>query len=150
MIMIKLLTLLIISILSLIALECEIGLSEEMKNIVQSNEILEKVKVGGPVEYDNIILEGDLDLEKANLYEGQMRLNESEEGISYPIETAKIIETPIIIRNSEIRGSVNSNNIIYKDFWLKLLSVCKGLDLPSLKPLPSINIGVELDEIDAE
>jgi len=39
----------------------------EPTRVVQAEEILKKIELGQPVEYDNVIVEGDLDLSRLNL-----------------------------------------------------------------------------------
>ena len=91
---------------------------DEPRPIVQASEILAKIERGEPVEYDGVIVEGDLDLsevdlpiesvvKKRNYYEGEICWSLARE--------AKIINSLISITNSEIRGDVYLSNAIFQE-----------------------------------
>lgn len=110
------LTLLTIAILPVIALAIESGASDNTRNVVQIGEILKKIEAGEPIEYDNIIVEGEFNLSNANLPTSQIRQDHFEEGLSYYLnEKAKIVRSPLRIEDSEIKGFVNLDNIIFEN-----------------------------------
>jgi hypothetical protein len=51
---------------------------ESEKKIIPASEILEKIQNGVPVEYDNVIIDGDLDLTKLNLKTQQVERTKHE------------------------------------------------------------------------
>lgn len=69
------------------------------RRVVQASEILDKIQKGEPVEYDGVIIEGDLDLSKLDL----------------PKENENfLVNSNIIIRKSRIKGDVIFANTIFK------------------------------------
>lgn len=67
--------------------------------MIKADEILEKIEDGKPVEYENIIIFGDLDLSRLDLPEGKNR--------------KKIIESIIKIEYSVIKGDVFFGRAIF-------------------------------------
>jgi len=91
-------------------------MADETRTVVPASEILEKIHRGDPVEYDNIIVEGDLDLTKLDLPEQQVERTQIEVDDLNLSKTAKIAVSPIKITTSEIRGFVRFNNcVLQKD-----------------------------------
>ena len=74
--------------------------ADEEREVVKAEEILAKIERGEPVEYENVIVEGDLDLSKAVLPKN---------------DSGKfLVASPIEIKNSEVRGKVNFNRAVFK------------------------------------
>jgi hypothetical protein len=78
---------------------------EEAKTVVSASEILDKIQNGQPVEYDNVIIEGDLDPSTLDLPTEQVKrtdcdyVEEVKRGLP---ETVKVVTSQIKITNSEI------------------------------------------------
>jgi len=83
--------------------------------VIQTSEILAKIEQGEPVRYDNVIVEGDLDISGLDLpTEHVDRTNYEIEYLGLADE-AKTVRSPISIKNSEIRCVVNLGNAIYQE-----------------------------------
>ena len=82
----------------------------EPTRVVQAEEILEKIELGQPVEYDNVIVVGDLNLSGLNLTRVPMQP-------LYPgsPDYGILVTSPIIIINSVIDGSVYMNGTVFQD-----------------------------------
>ena len=74
------------------------GTQDESLKVVLASEILSKIERGEPVEYNGVIIKGDLDLDYLNLDENH-----------------KIVNSLINITDSEIRGTLNFKNIIFQE-----------------------------------
>ena len=79
--------------------------------VIPAQEILDKIERGEPVEYDHVIVEGDLDL-------GKMELPRDEQEKPHRLvqelsENVTIGSAPVRINDSTIEGSVSSNNSIF-------------------------------------
>jgi len=89
--------------------------SSDQRPVIQASEILAKIERGEDVEYDGVIVEGDLDISGVELP------TEHVERTNYEIEylgladEAKMVKSPIRIKNSEIRCVVNLGNAIYQE-----------------------------------
>ena len=68
--------------------------------VVPADEILGKIERGEPVKYDNVIVEGDLDLTKLKLDKDEY--------------DKIVVNSTIKIKNSEIRGFVNSSQVSFR------------------------------------
>lgn len=104
----------IILILSLILITIvAVEGSEEKLKVVPANEILAKIQKGDPVEYNHVIIKGDLNLNQLNL--SNMHLNRSSNAFILGLsENVKIINSSIKIINSTLDGNITSlNNIFY-------------------------------------
>jgi len=77
-------------------------------NVVQAKDILENISLGLPVEYDNVIVEGDLDLSELELPTVALERDWFELYIGYP-DYEMLVYSPIRITNSIIKGFVNLN-----------------------------------------
>jgi uncharacterized protein YjbI with pentapeptide repeats len=71
------------------------------RRVVQASEILEKIQNGQDVEYDNIIVNGDLDLSRLNLP------RDANEKIA--------IDSEIRITKSQIHGIINFESAIFRE-----------------------------------
>ena len=83
--------------------------SSTQRPVIQASEILAKIERGEPVEYDGVIVEGDLDISELDLPTEHVDRTEPEfrSGLS---EVLKVVRSQITITNSEIRGKVNFSN----------------------------------------
>jgi len=84
--------------------------------VVKAEEILAKIERGKSIEYENVIVEGDLDLRTVALRTENtwttslLELGDEDDQI---IVKKKMASPPISIINSEIREIVNFGNIIF-------------------------------------
>ena len=92
-----------------------LGASDSRQQEVQASEILAKIERGEPVEYDNVVIAGDLDLSMVDLptrYVERTRDEVEHLGLD---ENAKLVVSSIKIKDSEIRGDVNFGNAIFQE-----------------------------------
>ena len=82
--------------------------SSDQRPVIQASEILAKIERGEDVEYDGVIVEGDLDISGLELPTVRVERTGDEKRIGLS-EERKVISSLIAITNSEIRGTVNSN-----------------------------------------
>ncbi|HII06743.1 MAG TPA: hypothetical protein HA349_05370 [Methanotrichaceae archaeon] len=87
--------------------------SSDQRPVIQASEILAKIERGEDVEYDGVIVEGDLDLSGLNLRTEHVDRTEYEKQIQLP-NKMKVINSKITITNSEIRGNVNFGNARFR------------------------------------
>lgn len=87
------------------------GLSDPTAKIINAEEIMEKIKMRIPIDYDDVIIVGDLNLSSLLLSSKHKERSEFEQEIRYLSTDVKLIESPISINGSEIRGSIYSDNI---------------------------------------
>jgi len=82
--------------------------------VVQASEILAKIKRGEAVRYDGVIIEGDLDLSELDLpiKHVERTWEDINDGLT---EAVKLVESSILIKDSEIRGDVNLRNIVFQN-----------------------------------
>jgi len=87
--------------------------SSDRRPVIPASEILAKIERGEDVEYDGVIVEGDLDISGLNLP------TEHIERMWYVIERlnlageAKTITSPISITNSEFQGAATFTNSVF-------------------------------------
>ncbi len=86
----------------------------EPTRVVQAEEILKNISLGQPVKYDNVIVEGDLDLSGLNLTRVPVKLTEDEANWGL-LEYEIVASSPIIISNSVINGIVNLNRTFFQN-----------------------------------
>jgi len=86
--------------------------ADEPKTTVLASVILERIKDGIPVECDDVIIEGDLDLSTLDLPKQQVERTEFEIKVLGLSEIVKAVASSIQITNSEIKGSVTFSNCI--------------------------------------
>jgi hypothetical protein len=87
---------------------------EEPSREIPSSEILDKIENGDKIDYDDVTINGDLDLSRISLPLTHITKSSFELGFPDLSENARIIESPIIIRNSKINGDINFNDTIFK------------------------------------
>jgi len=88
------------------------GASDHLK-VVPATEVLAKIQRGDPANYDNVIIKGDLNLNQLKLPKGHVKRSAYELNILGLSEDAKIITSPIEIRNATIDGNVNFNDTAF-------------------------------------
>jgi hypothetical protein len=88
---------------------------------VNASEILEKIEKGDPVEYDHVIVKGNLDLSQLSLPTKHIERT-PDEIESYELsENQTVVRSPIRINDSKIYGIVYLNNTLFlKPINLKL------------------------------
>jgi uncharacterized protein YjbI with pentapeptide repeats len=94
--------------------------ADDPRPIVPASEIQAKIERGEPVAYDGVIVVGDLDISGLDLPTKHVERTEYEIYILHLIEEAKVIESSIIIKNSEIRGTVSFSGSQFNgiaSFW---------------------------------
>jgi hypothetical protein len=91
------------------------GTDQPLKE-VPASEILDKVKNGLPVEYDHVIVRGNLDLSSLKglpiRHVDRTEIKENYNGVS---DDVKIVVSPIRIYNSIIDGTAYFDNIIFEN-----------------------------------
>ncbi|MCX6681053.1 MAG: pentapeptide repeat-containing protein [Methanothrix sp.] len=104
-----------ILVLSLIALLfLALAVQAEPSRVVQAEEILNKIELGEPVEYDGVTVVGDLDVSALNL--SVIRIKRTSLDAFFRLsEDAKIVASPIKIINSKINGELNLKDIILQN-----------------------------------
>jgi hypothetical protein len=103
------------ALLLLMAAGASCGATEDSRRVVQASEILAAIERGEPVEYDGVIVEGDLDLSGLNLPTEHVERDEFEIEYFSLTEEVRVVKSPINITNSEIRGNVTFGNTIFKE-----------------------------------
>jgi uncharacterized protein YjbI with pentapeptide repeats len=91
------------------------GMAEDpdKRRVVPASEILGKLQKGEPVEYYDVIIEGDLDLGKLDQPTHKERTElQKVFGLS---EEVKLIKSPIRINESEIKGLLDFKNAVFKE-----------------------------------
>ncbi len=85
---------------------------EDGMRVVPAQEILDKIERGEPVEYDHVIVKGDLDIGKLDLPKGRVERTPDEIlwGLS---ENVAVVSSPIRVNDSTIEGFVYFDTIIF-------------------------------------
>jgi hypothetical protein len=86
----------------------EPGANSNERKVIQAREILAKIERGEDVEYDGVIVEGDLDISELELPTEQVERKKVAESLGYR-GRCKVISSEIAITNSLIRNNVNFN-----------------------------------------
>ena len=84
------------------------------RRVIPASEILEKIERGEPVEYDGVIVEGDLDISGLNLPTEHVDITDFEKTL-WLSDELKLVSSQITITNSEIQGEVNFRNARFKE-----------------------------------
>jgi hypothetical protein len=102
------------------------------RRVVQASEILEKIQKGEPVECDNVIIEGDLNLSELDLPTQHIERTEAQKKWVFPNlvlpDEAKLVVSSIKITNTKIDGMLNFANIIIQQPFLLNGSQLSGND----------------------
>ena len=87
--------------------------SSDQRPVIQAREILDKIERGEDVEYDGVIVEGDLDISGLELLTEQVERTKHElrQGLSSEL---KVVQSEIAIINSDIRGRINFSNVHFQ------------------------------------
>jgi len=86
----------------------------EPTRVVQAEEILKKIELGQPVEYDNVIVEGDLDLSGLDLPRVPVKRTFIEKLLRLP-DYYTLVVSPIRLTNSVIRDSIDFNSTFFQN-----------------------------------
>ena len=85
----------------------------ETPSSITSDEVMAKIKLGLPVEYDNVVIKGNLTSERLGLTAKQI--------LSIPFEVrvpqsheSMLANSSIVIKNSIIDGRVDFNDTVFK------------------------------------
>jgi len=89
--------------------------ADDPRPIVPASEILAKIERGEPVEYNGVIVEGDLDLGEVDLPTKHVERTEMELNILKINNVSKLINSSIIIKNCEISDNVDLGNSIFQN-----------------------------------
>ncbi len=95
----------------LIAMESDT--SSDQRPVIQAREILAKIERGEDVEYDGVIVEGDLDISGLELPTEHVERTKHElrQGLSSEL---KVVQSKIAIINSDILDRINFSNVRFK------------------------------------
>lgn len=85
----------------------------DYREIVQASEILAKIQKGSPVQYDNAIVRGNLDLNQIALPEMRANRTVFETKILGLSQDANLIISPIEMRNVTFEGNTNFENAVF-------------------------------------
>ena len=109
----------LLSLLALVALLLSLAgttqaAPDDERRIVPAEDILGKIEKGEPVNYDNVIVVGDLNLSEVDLPTRHVERT-GEEILWWGLtEEAKTVKSPINITSSEIQGDVTFSNVIFQ------------------------------------
>jgi len=106
-------------------MKMETDTSSDQRPVVQASEILAKIERGEDVEYDGVIIEGDLDISGLDLLTERVRRtkHELQKGL---FEELKVISSEIKIINSEIQGVNFYNAYFQKNIFFSGAKFVKG------------------------
>lgn len=93
---------------------------EEGMRVVPVQEILDKIERGEPVEYDHVVVEGDLDLEKIKLPKRHLKRTRlgigSFSSFSLVLQgNPKLVSSSVLFSQAVFNGSLNFGNTIFID-----------------------------------
>jgi uncharacterized protein YjbI with pentapeptide repeats len=88
--------------------------SSDQRPVIQASEILAKIERGEDVEYDGVIVEGDLDISGLELPTEHVERTKWEVEVLGLIEDAKIVKSPITITNCQIMEPMNFGNAVFQ------------------------------------
>ncbi len=91
------------------------GIINGVPEHVNATDVLERIEKGLPVNLDNVIIDGDLDVSNLNLPIIAIERSYSETAWGGISENLWVISAPIRITNSVINGSVSFNNALFRD-----------------------------------
>ena len=86
----------------------------EPARVIQAEEILKKIEQGQPVEYDNVVVVGDLNLSGLDLSRVAVKQSNLEKSIGLP-DYGVVVTSPISISNSLIKGTLSLNKTVFQD-----------------------------------
>jgi hypothetical protein len=82
---------------------------------VPAKEILDKIKNGASVDYNDRIIAGNIDVSKLDLKEDIINRTKYEKEALFLKDNVSIVSSTIKITNSKIKGSINMSNVILKN-----------------------------------
>jgi uncharacterized protein YjbI with pentapeptide repeats len=87
----------------------------EPSRVVPAEEILKKIELGQPMEYDNCTIVGDLDISKLELPKVFVARTYGEKECFSLTEDAKLVVSPIEITDCLVLGSLNLNGTVLQE-----------------------------------
>ena len=84
----------------------------ESPSVVSADEVMAKIKLGLPVEYDNVVIKGNLTSERLGLTAEQILRIPFEVEMT-PSNEPMLANSSIVIKNSIIYGRVDFNNTVF-------------------------------------
>jgi hypothetical protein len=87
----------------------------EGMRVVSAQEILDKIERGEPVEYDHVIVEGDLDLSELDLPKRHVHRTRYEIEPFGLSESVMLVSSPIGVNDATINGDVSFGNMIFSN-----------------------------------
>ena len=105
----------LILVISLLAVDGTENSSENTLRMVLASEILAKIQMGEPVEYDHVIVKGDLDLSGLCLPVKHINRTIFEIEFIDLTETLNVIASPIKISDSVFDGFVSFGNAVFTE-----------------------------------
>ena len=81
---------------------------------IPASEILDKIRKGEPVNYDQVRITGELDLSKLDLPTEHVARTEYQIKTLKLPEESRVVSSPIKITNSKFKGNVNFSNNFFK------------------------------------
>lgn len=82
----------------------------EGMRVVPAQEILDKIERGEPVEYDHVIVEGDLDLRKVDLPKQRVNRTDFQIEVLALSQYVMLVSSSIRLYDSEINGNISFSN----------------------------------------
>ncbi|MDQ1260861.1 MAG: hypothetical protein QG575_42 [Euryarchaeota archaeon] len=89
--------------------------SDGLTTIIQAEEVLNKIRAHEAIDYDYVVINGDLNISNIDLPILLISRVGQENEVPFLSKNIKIIESHINIRNSEIKGTLNLDNILFLD-----------------------------------
>jgi hypothetical protein len=98
----------------------------EPTRVVQAEEIRKKIELGQPVEYDNVIVEGDLDLSGLNLTKMKVKREGIQSKDHWLPKNETLVSSPIAIINSKIFDVIDFKSTRFQEDILFSGTVFEG------------------------
>ncbi len=96
-------------------LSLSLAVQAEPSRVVPAEEILKKIELGQPVEYDGVTIVGDLDISKLQLPKVFVARSYGEKECFSLTEDAKLVISPIEITGCLILGSLNLKGTVLQE-----------------------------------
>lgn len=88
--------------------------SSNQRPVIPASEILAKIERGEDVEYDGVIVEGELDISGLDLPTDHEDRSNTEKSLGLS-EEVKLVSSPVTIANSKILGNVKFDNVHFHE-----------------------------------
>jgi hypothetical protein len=88
--------------------------SSDSRKVIQASEILAAIERGDSIKYDDVVVEGNLELSGLEMPSEHVGRTEFEIEVEDLKEEARIVNSSISITNSEIRGDVILSYAIFR------------------------------------